>query len=315
MFQGIINDLNIKKQAKDLGVSIWQAPSFLFLIMGLVIMMAMALVYFISRHYDSPEILIISETIVVTTILILGSSIIRNLEMLAKTNKMKSEFVSIASHELKTPLSEIRWGTELLLSKYKDGLSEKQLEIIEGVIKSNSRLIKLANNLLDVAVISQEKFDLKKEKFDIWEIARRAVEENKILAKADNIEINLEKPRESIFNVQGDSRRIKAVVDGLLSNAIKYSKEKDQVRIKIKNEGAYTNVCIKDSGLGIPINEQKGVFKKFFRGRNVVKLKTEGTGLGLYLAKNIIEECGGKIWFKSEEGKGSAFYFSLLSCK
>ena len=312
MLKGIINDLNIKKQAEDLEVSVWQTPGFLFSVMGIIIMVAMALVYFVSSHYDSPEILVISETTIVIIILAIGGSLIKNIETFTETNKMKSEFISIASHQLKTPLSEIKWGTELFLSRHKKDAGKDFLDFVEKISESNSKMIKLVNNLLNITRISQKKFSLKKEQFDILEILSKAVRENKILAKTKNVKISLIDATKNNSFAIGDRRGIKAVVDNLLSNAIKFTRE-GIIKININRKKNKIIVCVKDSGVGIPKNEQKRVFQKFFRGSNETRYKTEGTGLGLYLAKNIVEQCGGKMWFKSKEGEGSTFCFSLPS--
>jgi len=307
---GFVNDFNIKKQAEELEVSVWQTPGFLFSVMGLIIMAAMILVYFVSSYYNSPEILVISETAIVIIMFIIGSSLIKSIEAFTETNKMKSEFVSIASHQLKTPLSEIKWGTELFLSKHKEDAEKDFLNFVEKISKSNSKMIGLVNNLLNITRVSQKKFGLKKEQFNILEIINRAIHENKILAKTKSVEINLTDTTKNNSAVVGDSRGIKAVVDNLLSNAIKFT-EKGKIEINIISEENKITACVKDSGVGIPKNEQGRVFQKFFRGSNEARFKTEGTGLGLYLAKNIVEQCSGKMWFKSKEGEGSTFCFSL----
>ena len=118
--QKIINEFNLKKQADDLGIKVWQTPSFLFIVMGVIIVAAMTGVYVISKHYDSIEVLVLSESIVVALLFTIGNFIIKSVEEVAKSNKMKSEFVSIASHQLKTPISEMKWEIELLLSFPKD---------------------------------------------------------------------------------------------------------------------------------------------------------------------------------------------------
>ena len=307
---GFVNDFNIKKQAEELEVSVWQTPGFLFSVMGLIIMAAMILVYFVSSYYNSPEILVISETAIVIIMFIIGSSLIKSIEAFTETNKMKSEFVSIASHQLKTPLSEIKWGTELFLSKHKEDAEKDFLNFVEKISKSNSKMIGLVNNLLNITRVSQKKFGLKKEQFNILEIINRAIHENKILAKTKSVEINLTDTTKNNSAVVGDSRGIKAVVDNLLSNAIKFT-EKGKIEINIISEENKITACVKDSGVGIPKNEQGRVFQKFFRGSNEARFKTEGTGLCLHLAKNIVEQCSGKMWFKSKEGEGSTFCFSL----
>lgn len=304
------NDLDIKKQSEELGISFWQTPSFLFILMGLVIIAVMTAVYFISKRYDSPEFLVISESIVVVVIFTIGNFIIRSVEQIAKMNKMKSEFVSIASHQLKTPLAEINWEVELLMSKNREGMNEKQKEIIKGISKSNSRMTRLVNDLLDVARIEQRRLALSREKADILKLVDSVVENNKILAQANNVEIKVER-LQGLPEIVVDRRRIGVVIDNLLSNAIKYIKGKGQVKVKVEKEKGLILISVKDNGIGIPRHQQKNVFEKFFRSDNVSRYQVSGTGLGLYIAKNIVEQSGGKIWFKSKEGAGSTFYFTL----
>lgn len=305
----IVNDLNIKKQAEDLGIAIWQTPSFLFLMMGLITAIAMTATYYVSRSYASPEILIISETIVVITIFIVGTTIIRGMEEVARANKMKSEFVSIASHQLRTPLSAIRWEAELLLSKYSEGLSEKHIDTIRSMDSLTKRMVKLVNDLLDVARIDQGAMILKKQKVDINKITKRAIDNFLLSAKAHNIQIVFSPQK--IPNVMGDEGRIKLVIENLLDNAIKYISDHGKIKISTEKEDGFIIFSIVDNGVGIPDDQQSRIFNKFFRSDNAVKYQTEGTGLGLYIAKNIIEQSKGKIWFTSKEGVGTAFHFSL----
>ena len=306
----IVNDFNIKKQADRLGVSTWQAPSFLFLLMGLIIIVVMTAVYFVSRNYNSPEIVVLSETIVVIILFIIGNLIIVNVERLAEANQMKTEFISIASHQLKTPLSALNWSTELLITKYREGLNEKQLSTIKEIASAKTKMTRLVNDLLDVARIDQGNLFLAEDNIDIPTLIEIIVEENKVLAKSLGVEVDI-KGQNNPPSIIGDNRRIKVAIDNLVSNAIKYSKQGGKVQIKSKKEGKNIQVCIKDNGIGIPEDQQDKLFEKFFRSENARKLSTEGTGLGLYITKNIIEGSGGEIWLESNENKGSSFYFSL----
>ncbi|MEI7891205.1 MAG: HAMP domain-containing sensor histidine kinase [bacterium] len=311
MFRDKISDeFNLRKQADELGVRVWQTPSFLFIVMGIIIIAAMTGVYIASVHYDSPEVVVISESVVVVLLLVIGNSIITTVEEVAKSNKMKSEFVSIASHQLKTPISEMKWQIELLVSKFFDGLSEKQIEIINEIAHSGEKMGRLINDLLDVARIDQGQLALAKEKINFCTIVEKAMESHQVFAKASNVEMamtcNLK-----MLEVFADKRRINVVLDNLISNAIKYIDGGGKVDVLVENIDGFAQFCIRDNGVGVPRADQNSLCEKFFRSNNSIKNQTDGTGLGLYISKNIIEQSGGKLWFKSIENVGSEFYFSL----
>ncbi len=309
-FISFVNKISLRREADELGISIWKTPSFLFILMGIFIAGIMELVYFLSRSYDSPEFLIISECFAFVIIFSIGNIIIKSVEQIAIANKIKSEFVTIASHQLKTPLSQMNWELELLLSKHKEGLNTKQLEIIQTINKSHEAMARLVNDLLDVARIEQRRFVLNKEKMNLPEIVESVIEDNRIIAKASNVEINFVKS-EKIPEIIADKKRIAVVIDNLISNAIKYMESKGFVEIRVESDEKNITVSVKDNGVGIPEGQQDKVFQKFFRSNNVVRYQTEGTGLGLYISKNIIEQSGGRMWFESIEGSGSNFYFTL----
>ena len=308
--QRILNEFNFKKQAEELGVSVWQTPSFLFIVMGVVIVAAIFGVYVASKHYNSPEIVIISESSVVALLFTIGNFIISTVESVAKANKMKTEFVSIASHQLKTPISEMRWEMELLKSKYSSGLSEKQLEIINEVAHSGEKMGRLVNDLLDTARIDQGSLALAKDNINLRDMIDELVQSQKALANASNVELVVSFD-EGDFNIVADKRRISVVLDNLISNAIKYIGKSGMVEIILERKDDLVQVCIRDNGVGIPRSEQARIGEKFFRSNNPIKNKTYGTGLGLYIAKNIVEQSGGSLWFKSIENVGSEFYFTL----
>ena len=306
----VINDLDIKAQAEELGVSFWRAPSFLFLLLGIVTISAMSGIYYFTKLYDSPEVLIIAESISVIFIFSIGRSIISELEQASRLNKAKSEFISVASHQLRTPLSSISWQIELLLKKFNAGLTDKQREGIEGVGRLSLRMTRLVNDLLNVARIDQKRLYLKNEPIDIVVIIKEIIQEILPLANAKNVNIILGK-NENIPLVMADKERIRLVVENILSNAVKYTLTNGKVELNFSQEDNLLLCSIKDNGVGIPINQQQHVFERFFRSDNVLKYQTEGTGLGLYIAKNIIEQLGGEIWFESEENKGTTFIFSI----
>jgi len=308
--QKIINEFNLKKQADDLGIKVWQTPSFLFIVMGVIIVAAMTGVYVISKHYDSIEVLVLSESIVVALLFTIGNFIIKSVEEVAKSNKMKSEFVSIASHQLKTPISEMKWEIELLLSKFSEGLTEKQKEVVGEIAHSGAKMARLVNDLLDVARIDQGNLALAKDKVNMRKLIEEAVEMQKEFALLSNVKIKTTFKSKRL-DVIADKRRILVVLDNLISNAIKYIEEKGTVEIVLDGNAEMIQVSVRDNGVGIPKSEQANISEKFFRSNNLIKNKTDGTGLGLYIAKNIVEQSGGSLWFESIENVGSEFYFTL----
>jgi signal transduction histidine kinase len=307
----IVNDLNLRKQAKELGVSVWQTPGFLFLVMGVASFFIMSATYIISRNYDSPEVVVISESLVAIVMLIVGNGTVRLVGQMARVNKLKSDFVSVASHQLRTPLSAIIWEIELLLTKNNKGLSERQKKSLATINSLSCRMTRLVNDLLDVTRIDQKRLMLRKETIDIVDIAEKMIEDLSSLAAARNINILFNVNKKRIPKLTGDPERIKLVVENLLNNAIKYVVKRGKIEVKIVRQNSSVVFSIRDNGVGIPEEQQDQVFEKFFRSDNIVKYQTEGTGLGLYIAKNIIEQTGGKIWFQSIENVGSVFSFSL----
>lgn len=309
----IFDELNLKKQARDLGVKVWQTPSFMMIIVGLMIVSTMIGVYYVSyvsRFYESPEILTVIEFSVASILLTVGSTIIRGVEAVARANKMKSEFVSIASHQLKTPIAEINWQLELLSSKFSSGFTQKQKEIVKGLSRSSAKMTRLAADLLDVAHIDQGKLVLAKEIVDLKDLIVEVIADQAAFAKNFNVKVKSSLPKRQM-KILGDRKHIYIVLDNLLSNAIKYTDKKGSVEIVLEKEENSALVCVRDNGLGISRNEQSSIFQKFFRSNNEAKNKTDGTGLGLYISKNIIEQSGGKLWFESIEKVGSEFFFSL----
>jgi two-component system phosphate regulon sensor histidine kinase PhoR len=306
-----VNDLNLKKQARDLGVKYWQTPGFLFIILGLVAIVIMTATFYISQNYASPEVLVLMESFVVVIVLTVGNFVISSIEQMIRLNRMKSEFVSIVSHQLRTPLSAIRWETELLLSKFrKEPIGSKQRKSIENINTLSEKMTRLVNDLLDVARIDQGRLIIKKMPVSIVTIVEESLLGAGTIIKFRHIEV-IFKDKKKIPLVFGDPEKLRMVIENLLNNSIKYIANHGKIEIKLTKKGDFVVFSIKDNGVGIPVEQHSRVFDKFFRSDNVVKYQTEGTGLGLYIAKNIIEQLDGKIWFDSVEGLGSIFSFSV----
>lgn len=228
-----------------------------------------------------------------------------------RVEEMKTEFVSISSHQLRTPLTGIKWCTELLLKDTDaKNFNEKQNKLLDQIVKSNERMIKLVNDLLDVSRIETgQKFTIRKKTIDIKKILTEVMDDNVTAIKEKNINIELDLDQKT--KVKADPEKMAQAWQNLIDNAIKYSKNGSKIHILSKSSKSEILFTIEDHGMGIPQEEQSRVFDKFFRAKNASVSENSGTGLGLYIVKSIIEGHGGKIKFKSQEGKGTTFYISL----
>jgi PAS domain S-box-containing protein len=225
--------------------------------------------------------------------------------------RMKTEFVSIAAHQLRTPLSAIKWTLRMILDGDLGEITQEQREFLEKTYKSNERMINLINDLLNVTRIEEGRFLYKPVLSDLSLVVQSILKGYQEEIKKKEINLEFEQPEKKLPLVMVDLEKIQLAIQNLLENAIKYTPPGGEIKISLKSTENEVEFSIKDSGVGIPKEEQGRVFTKFFRGSNVMKMETEGSGLGLFITKNVIEAHGGKIWFESEEGKGTTFYFTL----
>ena len=234
-------------------------------------------------------------------------------EELKRLNKLKSELLTRSSHELKTPLMSIKGFTELLLLKYKEILYEDELHLVNEIRKGCFRLETLINDILKTAELESGTIHLEKSEEDLSLIIETCVRELKGFADSRNQNINLLIHDKLITSLE--RKQILQAINNLLNNAIKYTPPNGKIEIHSEIKENFFIISIKDSGIGFSVEEKRRIFKRFGKierygqGYNVV---SEGSGLGLYISKKIIELHGGKIWVKSEgRSKGSTFYFSL----
>ena len=225
--------------------------------------------------------------------------------------QMKTEFVSIAAHQLRTPLSAIKWTLRMLLDGDLGEINENQREFLEKTFVSNERMISLINDLLNVTRIEEGKYIYKTTLANLENVVESVVESYKEIIERKKLNFSLEKSTEPLPLVLIDIEKMTLVIQNLLENAIHYTPEGGSITILLKKGKEEIDFAIRDTGIGIPKEEQDRVFSKFFRSSNALRSETSGSGLGLFIAKNIIESHGGKIWFESEENKGTTFYFFL----
>jgi signal transduction histidine kinase len=226
--------------------------------------------------------------------------------------KTKSEFVSVASHQLRTPLTGIKWFSELILGGKAGEINLQVKDFLSDIHNSNERMIKLVEDLLNVSRIDTgKKFEIVKKPANIVEIIDSLTVDLVGLSHKHRVEIKKDNNFPKEFLLPIDTDKIRQVFANLLSNGVKYSKEGGFVEVGFENKENKALFTVKDQGLGIPKNQQSQMFQKFFRALNVQTKETDGTGLGLYIAKAIVEVHGGKIWFESEQDKGTTFFVEL----
>lgn len=224
---------------------------------------------------------------------------------LERLSEAKTEFVSLAAHQLRTPLTGIEWTTERFLREEK--LTEAGKQYIEDIHFSTHRLSLLVKQLLDTSRLESGKIGVSLERLDLVEVIETIIKRYRVLYEEKQISLLFTQHPESIM-ITADRNFLGYVLDNIISNAIEYTPPKGKVEIFLEKKDNSALFSIKDTGIGIPKDEWVRVFKKFGRASNAAVVKTDGTGLGLYIALEAAKTLGGKIWFDSEVGKGSTFF-------
>lgn len=231
-------------------------------------------------------------------------------QKLKELSDYKDEILSIAAHDLRSPLSAIHMSATLL-NGYADKMDENEKkEALDGMVTKAKHMISMLNEMLDISVIESGKLVLKKKLMDLSGILQGKFHEVTPYARSKNIELFYEVP-DKLPDVNVDANKIGEVLDNLLTNAIKYTSSGGKVKLKAIREDHTIQVCVEDSGVGIKKSEQQKLFKKFSRTSARPTAGESSTGLGLAIAKKIVDLHEGKIWVESQKGIGSKFYFTV----
>lgn len=228
-----------------------------------------------------------------------------------ESERVRTEFLSVIAHQLRSPLGSMRWGMEMLLSGDVGAISKETRETIDQMYESARWMITLVNDLLNVSRIEQGRVPNEPELIDYLEIVKTVIKESELDAKKKQVTITIEVKTDLIPMVMLDPIRFREVIQSLISNAIKYTYPQGKISIILANDNKNLQIMVADSGIGIPEKEQPKIFSKFFRATNAIETKAEGTGLGLFVVKSYIEAWEGKIWFESKEGKGTTFFVQI----
>ncbi len=228
-----------------------------------------------------------------------------------KIEALKQEFVSIISHQMRTPLAATKWNLESLIENKKGNeLNDWQTSKLREAYQSNERMINLVEDIMNLSQIDKGHVQLNLDKVDMSILCREVAQQNAIFAKANNVEIKVEID-EKTPPIKADRNKLMQVIDNLVNNAIKYTQGKGVVTISSESHNGQVTFAVTDQGIGIPKDQYDRIFEKFFRAKNAVSNQADGSGLGLYVVQKLIESHQGKIWFESEVDQGTTFYFSL----
>ncbi len=225
-----------------------------------------------------------------------------------ETEKDKTEFISIVSHQLGTPLVGIQWTIERILKK--ENLTIGLQGYLQDVHISVRRLSSLVKNLLNASRFEEGVFAISPEKIELIAFIKSYISECTPLIIKKSITLDFEK-HPKILNVINDRNILRNIVQSLVSNAIEYTPERGKIEISVEKKDGHFLLTISDTGIGIPKKAQAGIFEKFSRADNAKLIKPSGSGLGLYLGQQATKILGGKIWFKSKENKGTTFFIKL----
>lgn len=322
-----VEKLNPVAECRQLGWKLWQCPPFLFLVMGFITIVSMIATYTLASSYvEEPEMAALIVIFVTILFLIVGSAIITGFNRIAETNRLKSEFISLVSHQLRSPLSIFKWTLDILerqINPARNGVSNgvnpagKQNEknndnSLQTLRATTENMIALVNSLLEVSRIEARTFILRKETFSMGELVRGILDNFRKYAEASHLRLEIEE-EPGLPPITADRERIGIAAQNLIDNAIRYTAGGGTIKAAIAQKNSFLRVSVADQGIGIPKHLQKRIFEKFFRVGNLNKTdkQTHGSGIGLYIAKEVVEASGGQIGFTSEEGKGSTFWFTL----
>ncbi|PTL82705.1 cell wall metabolism sensor histidine kinase WalK [Vitiosangium sp. GDMCC 1.1324] len=232
---------------------------------------------------------------------------VRDVTELKRLERMRDEFLSIAAHELRTPITTIKGYAQLLDRWTPGGHEPREGKAFQILSRQSDRLSELVQELLEVSRLQLGRLELRRQRFELGELVSEVLDRMEGVSSRHRLVLHREGP---VF-VDADRDRIEQVLTNLVDNAIKYSPGGGDIEVWVRSRGSLAEVSIRDQGMGIPRERQGQVFERFYRAHAGLGSDRGGMGIGLHLSEQILQRHGGRIWFESEEGKGSTFSFSL----
>lgn len=301
----------IKKQSQQYGVPWWQLPDFLLVFMALTNISVMLVSFKLySAFEEDPRYVIALVAAEAILVMIVGNMIVEASKKVVMVNKLRKEFIEISSHQLRSPLSTIKWYIEMLTRTQTGQLNEKQKELIKTIGEANSKMLGVVNDLLNVSNIESGVSHLAIKKTELVAIISQVIDGNKFLAELKQIKISFGQKGKKYFAMV-DPDKAKIIFENILGNAIKYIGNGGNVWVRIDRKKDQIVCWISDDGPGIEKDEIPLIFEKFYRAKKTRNEKEIGTGLGLYICKALIEQMNGDIWFEPGKRKGSVFFLGF----
>jgi PAS domain S-box-containing protein len=224
--------------------------------------------------------------------------------------KSKNEFITVAAHQLRTPLSAIGWVYQSLAQS---SLDANQKELVNTGMAAANNLLKIVEDLLNISKIEEGRFGYNFQQIDIIAFLQNVLNQAAVVAKEYGVDVYMEMPQEQSILLDADPEKLGLAVSNLLENAIKYNVPNGKVVVSIekKTDVPFVQINVADTGLGIPPEALDKLFTKFFRAENALTKETTGSGLGLYIVRNVVRRHGGQIWVESVVNRGTTFHFTL----
>ena len=237
-------------------------------------------------------------------------ALFQDVTMECQIDYMKTDFITLASHHLRTPIASMQWYLELLSTEQQECLTTEQKSFITEMRLASKKMAGVIDELMDVIRLNEEGINPSVQKVNFNTLAKEAIQDARLLLTEKDIQLSIKLPKGNIF-AQTDPLFMSIIFQNLLSNAVKYSHEKGPIEVTLKKNKTHINLSVKDEGIGIPYAEQERIFDKMYRAENARKMEANGAGLGLHSSRVIARKLDADLTFKSTEGKGSTFTLTL----
>ena len=301
-------ELNVLEACRRWGIPLWQCPEAIFIAIGFLAVIFIGGSYLLGQQKLEPEQMVAVASGIAIVFLAAAFIIVNSFERMAEANRLKSEFLNITSHQLRTPLTAARWALSLLVAAPNVGKeNQRHMAILEEAI---GRMRRMVTTMLEVARIEAGTIRRMGRRLSLRDLVSTIAAAFSDFAYTSNITLRYIAPNDPV-EVMADEEQIRYVLESLLDNAFRYTSGKGTVSISLSQEGSTARIAVSDTGAGVPDKDQQRVFNKFFRGANILRISPGGMGLSLFVSRAVIEAAHGTMGFLSQEGSGSTFWFTI----